>query len=136
MNYLLFIQTVNFFNFSENTCLQKIALNLSKNQALSNRKKIINDPVNGFITVPFPICLDIIDSHLVFCIDSLALVAASLVLLLTSFALYFGVEYMYREAFINRLLYLLNLFATSVVFLFFCYDYFLILFSMEWIFHR
>jgi len=47
------------------------------------------------------------------------------------FALYFGVEYMYREAFINRLLYLLNLFATSVVFLFYCYDYFLILFSWE-----
>jgi len=45
--------------------------------------------------------------------------------------LYFGVEYMYREAFINRLLYLLNLFATSVVFLFYCYDYFLILFSWE-----
>ena len=38
---------------------------------------------------------------------------------------------MYREAFINRLLYLLNLFATSVVFLFFCYDYFLILFAWE-----
>ena len=35
----------------------------------------------------------------------------------------------YREAFINRLLYLLNLFATSVVFLFYCYDYFLILFA-------
>lgn len=76
-------------------------------------------------------CLDIIDSHLVFCIDSLALTAAALVLLLTVFALYFGVEYMYREAFINRLLYLLNLFATSVVFLFFCYDYFLIMFAWE-----
>jgi NADH:ubiquinone oxidoreductase subunit 5 (subunit L)/multisubunit Na+/H+ antiporter MnhA subunit len=38
---------------------------------------------------------------------------------------------MYREAFINRLLYLLNLFATSVVFLFYCYDYFLILFAWE-----
>jgi NADH-quinone oxidoreductase subunit L len=47
------------------------------------------------------------------------------------FALHFGVEYMYREAFINRLLYLLNLFATSVIFLFFSYDYFLILFSWE-----
>jgi len=69
-------------------------------------------------------CLDIIDSHLVFCIDSLALVCSILVLLLTMFALYFGVEYMYREAFINRLLYLLNLFATSVVFLFYCYDFF------------
>lgn len=76
-------------------------------------------------------CLDIIDSHLVFCIDSLALTAASLVLTLTMFALYFGVEYMYREAFVNRLLYLLNLFATSVIFLFFCYDYFLIMFAWE-----
>ena len=76
-------------------------------------------------------CLDLIDSHLVFCIDTLSLVASALVLTLTMFALYFGVEYMYREAFINRLLYLLNLFATSVVFLFYCYDYFLILFSWE-----
>lgn len=46
-------------------------------------------------------------------------------------ALYFGVEYMYREAFINRLLYLLNLFATSVIFLFFSFDFFLIMFSWE-----
>ena len=76
-------------------------------------------------------CLDLIDSHLVFCIDPLALVASILVMLLTVFALYFGVEYMYREAFINRLLYLLNLFATSVVFLFYCYDFFLILFAWE-----
>ena len=76
-------------------------------------------------------CLDLIDSHLTFCIDSLALILSVLVLTLTVFALYFGVEYMYREAFINRLLYLLNLFATSVVFLFYYYDYFLILFSWE-----
>ena len=76
-------------------------------------------------------CLDLVDSHLVFCVDSLALVSASLVLTLTMFALYFGVEYMYREAFINRLLYLLNLFATSVIFLFFCYDFFLIMFAWE-----
>jgi len=76
-------------------------------------------------------CLDLIDSHLVFCVDMLALISSILVLTLTMFALYFGVEYMYREAFINRLLYLLNLFATSVVFLFYCYDYFLILFSWE-----
>lgn len=76
-------------------------------------------------------CLDLIDSHLVFCIDVLALISSILVLTLTVFALYFGVEYMYREAFINRLLYLLNLFATSVIFLFYCYDYFLILFSWE-----
>lgn len=76
-------------------------------------------------------CLDLIDSHLVFCIDSLALICSVLVLLLTIFALYFGAEYMYREAFVNRLLYLLNLFSTSVVFLFYCYDFFLILFSWE-----
>ena len=76
-------------------------------------------------------CIDLVDSHLVFCVDSLALVSSILVLTLTMFALYFGVEYMYREAFINRLLYLLNLFATSVVFLFYCYDYFLILFAWE-----
>jgi NADH-quinone oxidoreductase subunit L len=61
----------------------------------------------------------------------LALICAILVLTLTSLALYFGIEYMYREAFINRLLYLLNLFATSVIFLFFCYDYFLIMFAWE-----
>ena len=77
------------------------------------------------------LCLDLIDSHLVFCVDSLALTASSLVLTLTMFALYFGVEYMYREAFINRLLYLLNLFATSVIFLFFSYDFFLIMLSWE-----
>lgn len=76
-------------------------------------------------------CLDLIDSHLVFCVDSLALLTSSLVLILTALALYFGVEYMYREAFINRLLYLLNLFATSVIFLFFCYDYFLIILVWE-----
>lgn len=76
-------------------------------------------------------CLDLIDSHIVFCVDSLALIASLLVLTLTILALYFGVEYMYRDAFINRLLYLLNLFATSVIFLFFCYDFFLIIIAWE-----
>ena len=76
-------------------------------------------------------CLDLLDSHLIFCIDSLALISAALVLSLTALALYFGIEYMYRDAFINRLLYLLNLFATSVIFLFFCYDFFLILLAWE-----
>jgi len=76
-------------------------------------------------------CLDLIDFHFVFCIDTLSLVCASLVLTLTTLALYFGIEYMFRESFINRLLYLLNLFATSVIFLFFCYDFFLIMFSWE-----
>lgn len=76
-------------------------------------------------------CLDLIDAHLLFCNDTLALVTSVLVLCLTLVSLYFGVEYMSREAFINRLLYLLNLFATSVIFLFYCYDYFLILFAWE-----
>lgn len=76
-------------------------------------------------------CLDLIDSHLVFCADFLSFLCAILVAILTSLALFFGVEYMYREAFINRLLYLLNLFSTSVIFLFFCYDFFLIIFAWE-----
>ncbi len=76
-------------------------------------------------------CLDLVDSHLVFCMDTLSIICSILVLFLTMFAIYFGVEYMYREAFINRLLYLLNMFATSVIFLFFCFDFFLILFSWE-----
>ena len=75
--------------------------------------------------------LDQIDSHLAFCVDTLALVCAILVVVLTNLALYFGVEYMSREAFINRLLYLLNFFAASVVFLFFCYDFFLIILIWE-----
>lgn len=78
-------------------------------------------------------CLDLVDSHLVFCVDTLSLICASLVLVLTTLALYFGVEYMFRDAFINRLLYLLNLFATSVIFLFFCYDFFLIMMAWEFI---
>jgi len=73
----------------------------------------------------------LIDSHFVFCVDSLSLFASALVILLTAFALTFGLEYMYREAFVTRLIYLLNLFATSVVFLFFSYDYFFILISWE-----
>lgn len=76
-------------------------------------------------------CLDLIDSHLIFCVDFLSLICSLLVLILTTLALYFGVEYMYRDAFINRLLYLLNLFATSVIFLFFSYDFFLIIFFWE-----
>ena len=72
-----------------------------------------------------------IDSCLLFCIDTLSLICTLLVLFLTVFALYFGVEYMNREAHINRLLYLLILFAISVILLFVSYDYFLILLSWE-----
>lgn len=76
-------------------------------------------------------CLNIIDSHLAFCGDLLATSTSLLVLFLTPLALYFGVEYMYREAFANRLLYLLNLFAASVVLLFYSYDFFLLLLFWE-----
>lgn len=74
---------------------------------------------------------DLFDTELSFIFDTLGLTAAILVLFLTIFAQYFGVEYMYREAFIMRLVYLLNFFATSVVFLFFVYDFFLILIVWE-----
>lgn len=76
-------------------------------------------------------CLGLVDSHWGFCIDSLSLVASALVLTLTCFALYFGVEYMNREAFISRLLYLLNMFAASVILLFFSYDFFMIMLAWE-----
>lgn len=74
---------------------------------------------------------DIFDVNLIFCVDGLALVSSILVLILTIFAQYFGVEYMYREAFILRLIYLLNFFATSVICLFFVYDFFLVLVVWE-----
>jgi NADH-quinone oxidoreductase subunit L len=76
-------------------------------------------------------CLDLIDSHLIFCSDLLGIITASLVAILTSLALYFGVEYMFRDAFINKLEYLLNCFAASVIILFFCYDLFLIILMWE-----
>jgi len=76
-------------------------------------------------------CLNLIDSHLAFCNDFLASCTALLVAFLTPIALYFGVEYMFREAFANRLLYLLNLFAASVILLFYAYDFFLILLFWE-----
>lgn len=75
--------------------------------------------------------IDLIDSHLIFCFDNLGLLLSIVVLLLTSLAQLFGVEYMFREAFISRLVYLLNMFATSVVVLFSVYDFFLILIVWE-----
>jgi len=74
---------------------------------------------------------DVLDSNLVFIVDNLSTTLTTLVLLLTLFAQVFGIEYMYREAYASRLIYLLNMFATSVVFLFFVYDFFLILVVWE-----
>jgi len=75
--------------------------------------------------------LDLIDSHLIFICDNLSLISMILVLFLALFANYFGSEYMYREAFINRLLYLLYMFVTSVIILFTVYDFFLVLIVWE-----
>lgn len=75
--------------------------------------------------------LDLINSNVVFCFDNLALILGTMVLLLAIIAQIFGIEYMARELFITRLIYLLNLFSTSVIFLFFVYDFFLILIAWE-----
>ena len=74
---------------------------------------------------------DLLDSNLVLIVDNLSTTLSLLVLLLTLFAQVFGIEYMYREAYTARLLYLLNMFATSVVFLFYVYDFFLVLIVWE-----
>ena len=75
--------------------------------------------------------IDHIDSRLIFCFDNLSIITSILVLILTSLALFFGIEYMSREAFISRVVYLLNMFSTSVVLLFSVYDFFLIVLFWE-----
>lgn len=75
--------------------------------------------------------MDIITSNLVFCFDNLSIILGSIVIILTIVALFFGIEYMSRETFIARLVFLLNLFATSVLFLFYIYDFFLIIIAWE-----
>ena len=74
---------------------------------------------------------EVITVKLLFCIDELALICTLLVLLLGLLAQTFGIEYMFREAFASRLLYLLNMFISSVVFLFLVYDFFLIILCWE-----
>lgn len=54
-----------------------------------------------------------------------------MVLVLSSLAQLFGIEYMSREAFASRLVYLLNFFSTSVVLLFVVYDFFLVIVAWE-----
>jgi len=71
--------------------------------------------------------MDLVDSNIVLVVDNLSYLSLIVVLLLSIFAQFFGSEYMYREAFITRLLYLLNMFITSVAFLFVVFDYFLVL---------
>lgn len=75
--------------------------------------------------------LDILSSNLILCFDNLALMVSIVVLILALIAHMFGIEYMAREIFISRLIYLLNLFSTSVLFLFIVYDFFLVLIAWE-----
>lgn len=76
-------------------------------------------------------CLDLIDSHLIFCGDIVSFICSFLVISLSAISMYFGIEYMQREAFIMRLLYLLYMFAVSVILLFFAYDFFIMLIAWE-----
>lgn len=75
--------------------------------------------------------IDILSSNLIMCFDNLALLLSIVVLVLSIIAQVFGIEYMSREIFISRLIYMLNLFSTSVLFLFIVYDFFLILIAWE-----
>lgn len=90
-------------------------------QNLSNGSFLFLD-FGFFVTI-----YDILDTSLVFICDTLSILTALLVILLSIFAQFFGIEYMYREGFIIRLQFLLNFFSTSVVFLFVVYDLFLFL---------
>lgn len=70
---------------------------------------------------------ELIDLNLTFFFDNLSVTSALLVNLLTLLAYLFGIEYMYKELFNQKLIYLLNMFATSVILLFISYDFFLII---------
>lgn len=74
---------------------------------------------------------DSVEFNLIFLADELTLILSLVVMILTALALTFGVEYMTREAFITRVLYLLMCFATSVVCLFTVYDLFLVVIMWE-----
>lgn len=96
---------------------------------------LINNITTGsFIVVDlgrWVIVNNLIDINFLFCFDNLTLVLSIMVAFLTMLAQFFGVEYMAREAFINRLVYLLNLFASSVILLFCVYDFLLVVIAWE-----
>lgn len=97
---------------------------------------INNISTGSFIVVDlgrWVIVNNLIDVNFLFCFDNLTLVLSLMVAFLTMLAQFFGVEYMAREAFINRLVYLLNLFASSVILLFCVYDFILVVVAWEFI---
>lgn len=70
----------------------------------------------------FVIIDGLIESKFLFTFDLLSYICSFLVILLTILAQLFGIEYMYREAFITRLSYLLNMFSSAVIIIFSIYD--------------
>ena len=74
---------------------------------------------------------DFYEAHICIIYDNLSITLTGLVILLTLLIQYFSLEYMYREAFCTRLLYLIQFFAFSVILLFLVYDYFILLLAWE-----
>ena len=72
-----------------------------------------------------------IDFRLLFVFDLISQTLSAVVAFLTILAITFGVEYMCREAFVNRVLYLLMMFTSSVLLLFIVYDFFLLMLLWE-----
>ena len=75
--------------------------------------------------------LDLLEIHMCFIFDALSLTLGGLVLFLTLLIQHYSLEYLYREAFCSRFLYLLQFFVFSVLLLFTVYDYFLLLLAWE-----
>ena len=74
---------------------------------------------------------EIIDSHILLIYDPLSVIFSLLVLILAVFVQFFSLEYMYRDAYLTRLLYLLQFFIFSVLLLFLVFDFFFILIAWE-----
>ena len=79
----------------------------------------------------FVIIDGLIESKFLFTFDMLSYICSFLVILLTILAQLFGIEYMYREAFITRLSYLLNMFSSAVIIIFSIYDLLLLFIFWE-----
>ena len=89
---------------------------------------------NSFLFLDFGYWLlidDIVDSHILLVYDPLSIIFSLLVLVLAVFVQFFSLEYMYRDAYLTRLLYLLQFFIFSVLFLFLVFDFFFILIAWE-----
>ena len=70
---------------------------------------------------------DLLDIHILFCVDILSISCSGLVLILGLFTLNFSVEYMFRENQLNYVFSFLTLFIATITLLFFSFDLTLIL---------